>query len=378
MSITPDDNPTEAEIVSRSHDDHLYSHAHNDVRLMNIQTRSTNIGDVQVSERIRLSFVYHPESDDLRSYKISKWRLRGQNWTEEESVSFSKFDLAKLLQLNQFIQEIDLQAVDRRRLRLTEDVSFGNDEEFASALRSYAATDNGQQVLRSLVESENLLSGDIMNLSLRKNQLELFEDLLENSAAFENYANDNSLSLTHREKVWQYFFKQNPWIFGHGLDYRFLAILQSERETGYDDTGNSSSDMLMGCGNFTTLVELKRPDTLLFNNTSNRSGAWKLSSELFDAVSQILEQKAAWQVSSHIGQNFSDSGEPITQQTQDPKVVLLVGHTNQFSGTEQTQIIKAKTFELLRRDSRNIEILTYDELLNRAKNIVGSYEEHNN
>jgi len=36
-----------------------------------------------------------------------------------------------------------------------------------------------------------------------------------------------------------------------------------------------------------------------------------------------------------------------------------------------------KTFELFRRDSRNVEILTYDELYNRAEYIVHSKIEKN-
>ena len=95
--------------------------------------------------------------------------------------------------------------------------------------------------------------------------------------------------------------------------------------------------------------------------------------ELIDAVSQILEQKASWQVkaeASALG-NFDDEGNLIAQRTIDPKSILIVGTDNQFSGTEKETAIKLRTFELFRRDSRNLEILTYDELYERAKFVVG-------
>jgi len=40
-----------------------------------------------------------------------------------------------------------------------------------------------------------------------------------------------------------------------------------------------------------------------------------------------------------------------------------------LSETKELQI-KAKSFELFRRDSRNVEIVTFDELFERAKFIV--------
>ncbi len=41
-----------------------------------------------------------------------------------------------------------------------------------------------------------------------------------------------------------------------------------------------------------------------------------------------------------------------------------------LTATLETFEIKQKTFELYRRDSRNVEILTYDELYERAYYIV--------
>ena len=73
--------------------------------------------------------------------------------------------------------------------------------------------------------------------------------------------------------------------------------------------------------------------------------------------------------------NYSASGELIGRMTVDPKSILLIGSNGQFSGTEKERTIKLRTFELFRRDSRNIEILTYDELYERAKFIVGHGEQ---
>jgi len=179
------------------------------------------------------------------------------------------------------------------------------------------------------------------------------------------------------EKNWQDFFKENAWIFGYGLDYRYLSILQKEASvssTDIDGKNEVQADFLMADNNFTVIVELKRPDTPLFEKDKNRSKSWKLSKELTYAVSQILTQKAEWEINSS-SKPFDSEGNPIKQTTVDPKTILIIGHTEQFTGETKTDLIKRKTFELYRRNSRNIEIFTYDEILERAKFIVSDKEE---
>jgi hypothetical protein len=196
----------------------------------------------------------------------------------------------------------------------------------------------------------------------------------------ETYRIEHGITSTQPEKIWQHFFRRNEWIFGFGLDYRFLGILHVEAHVSDEDIAGrdgSIADFLMGAANFTVLVEVKRPGTRLFEERKNRAGSWKLSAELIDSVSQILEQKASWQVRGEVNtsKNYSASGELIGRMTVDPKSILLIGSNGQFSGTEKERTIKLRTFELFRRDSRNIEILTYDELYERAKFIVGHGEQ---
>jgi len=64
----------------------------------------------------------------------------------------------------------------------------------------------------------------------------------------------------------------------------------------------------------------------------------------------------------------------INQNSYDSKTILLIGSWSEVEDTlepEGVKIIKKKTFELFRRDSRNVEIITYDELYKRAQFIVG-------
>jgi hypothetical protein len=52
--------------------------------------------------------------------------------------------------------------------------------------------------------------------------------------------------------------------------------------------------------------------------------------------------------------------------THEPKGILVIGNTNQLNSFE-----KRNSFELYRQNVHNPEIITFDELLERAKFIVG-------
>ena len=227
-----------------------------------------------------------------------------------------------------------------------------------------------EQVLKN-----NVTDKDIIALGYRKNQLEIFRKMLEENHLAEYKREVIKNTQIKDELAWQYFFNKNPWIFGYGLDYRFMGILQKEFSasgTEADGSGQVNGDFLIGDRKFTTFLELKKPDTPLFKNSTNRSGVWKLSTDLMEAKSQILEQKASGQIKIEKETIHNSDGKEIIQKSYDSKVILIIGNWDQVKDdTDLIRKTKIKTLELFRRDSRNIEIITYDELYERAKYIVG-------
>lgn len=223
----------------------------------------------------------------------------------------------------------------------------------------------------------NITDKDIIAIGYRKNELEIFRKLLQ-----ENYLNDYKVNVIGNkgikdEVAWQYFFNKNPWIFGYGLDYRFQGILQKEFQASDGEAAGSNNvkgDFLLGDNKFVTFVELKKPETKIFSSSKNRSNSWKLSNDLIEATSQILEQKASGQVRLDTHELHDDLGNRIEQKSYDSKIILIIGNWNELneSNNDLEKKIKIKTFELFRRDSRNIEIMTYDELYERAKFIIGN------
>lgn len=235
-------------------------------------------------------------------------------------------------------------------------VAKGNEELIAILQAS-----NHEQVIPALrtIVKENLSDDDLNTILGRREAWDKFNQML----------NDDP---PHTEPEYQHFLEQNDWILGYGLRYCYLSILQREcRVSGTDlDGGNSViSDFLLSDTRFTKLVELKRPDTPIFKNKQNRSESWQLSDDLTHAVSQILSQKTQWQIESK-GNCFTGDGKKITEKTHDVDCILVIGTSGQFAGDNKEAEIKASTFELFRRNMRNIDIILYDELLERAKFIV--------
>jgi Domain of unknown function (DUF4263) len=335
--------------------------------------------------RIKLSVSFLRARGDIREVTFKKFkqytkrgvsRWEEQHWGPSDPMTFTHFTFEKLLTFLKLLTELNLAKLDQRRIALRESSGSSLDAETQAKMRLLLKQPDGLALVDEILRNGSITSRDLVNIGYRKGQLAVFERLLRDPSSIEAYRADCGITNRQPEKIWQHFFKRNEWIFGFGLDYRFLSILQMEAHVSDDDLAGRDGaivDFLMGATNFTVLVEIKRPSTTLFDERKNRAGSWKPSTDLIDSVSQILEQKAAWQVRGEVNasKNYNSKGELVPHLTVDPKSILLIGSDGQFSGTKKERAIKLRTFELFRRDSRNIEILTFDELYERAKFIVG-------
>lgn len=181
----------------------------------------------------------------------------------------------------------------------------------------------------------------------------------------------NNLNSDKNESYWQNFFKSNTWIFGYGLKYQFLNLVASQPVySGANFQGNSEQigDYMLTSEaekKFTTLVEIKKPNTLLVQNDSYRSGTTKLNPELTWAVSQVQTSCNSWFRDGSRTDENRDTLENQDIYTFEPKGILIIGNTNQLDNRE-----KLNTFEQFRKNLFNPQILTFDELYERAKFIV--------
>lgn len=362
--------PDEDEIINRSKLGYLYNHEFGEGRFFQVVFEDESEIGIKVATRTMLKIVYIKNKNDIEGLEIVKL----VDGTEKQKVKFNKFNLQQLSSFLKFISEIDLKGITDRRIRLESELEL--DDESIKRIKTLLSGDSGGLVIRQLIDDGIITNEDIVNTGYRKKEVVVFQKLLDEPNFWKEYKLAEGISDNKEEKVWQYFFKKNSWIFGYGLDYRYKGILQQEffaSETDADGTNAVITDFLLADKRFTTFIEIKKPSTPLFKGTINRSKSWKLSNDLIESVSQILEQKASGQVKIENNELFTEDGELITQKAIDSKVILLIGNFNKEEKTASNQrewSYKSRTFELFRRDSRNIEILTFDELFERAKFIV--------
>ncbi len=297
-----------------------------------------------------------------RSFVVQKYRYSKP--VSGKSVSFTLDEWNKLLEFLEKLKFIDFTDSSRFKISqnsiVVEKIVSDEDQALLDTIKSLKGG-NRSNFLESLTAEKTFTENDLNVLSGRKAGLKIFKEQLYEKSGW-------------KEPNWQEFFKDNPWIFGHGLDYRFLSILNREAsvsDVDLDGKDTVKADYLLGANDFTVLVEMKEPNTPLFRGKKKiRSRTWGLSTELMDAVSQILVQKSEWLVNSQTGTHYDEQGGKIKQNTIDPKAILVVGMKSSIIGTDREIETKLKTFELFRRDSRNVEIVTYDELYKRAFYIV--------
>ena len=363
MSRISQNTTSEEEIILNYKPNRLYWHEFEAGRFFQVVHEDEKGAVLKLAPRTMLKVVYLTDQNDIEGFEI----IKVVHNKETERIKLSKFNFAQLKAFLSFISEIDLKGVTERRLKILDDQELDSDS--IRSVKTLLSKKGGAELVEALINEGIISSKDIVNTAFRKRGLQIFSDLKNNSEYWKTYAEANGLKKHSEEKVWQFFFEKNQWIFGYGLDYRYQEILQREvhlSEAELDGSNTVIGDYLLGDNFFTTFVELKKPSTPLFANKGNRSNSWKLSNDLIESVSQILEHKASGLI--RLNKQQFIKGELVSQKTYDSRVILIIGDWKELenSGNTLEKEIKKKTLELFRRDSRNVEILTFDELYERA------------
>ena len=304
----------------------------------------------------RLSFSVRDKSG-----KIAQWAS-----TEEETANSIKARIGlndcheNFWKLVSFLQSLKDLEIPMEKFSL---VSQG-ESEIVSALRGRDAT-SIVSIIKQLSSIPGVsLSQDDLNIVIkRREKLEEFKKALTDHATDENW--------------WQNFFEQNKWIFGYGLNYQILKQEQAQAHYGgqrVDGAGGQKGDYLtstLGDINFTVLVEIKTPKAPLLQGSSEiRNGAWSLSKNLTDAISQIEANIHTWEKQGSEQPDNRDKLEKDNVFTVQPKGIVVIGSLTDLASERS----KRETFQRFRKSIHGIDIITFDELYKRASFIVENKE----
>jgi hypothetical protein len=300
------------------------------------------------------------------------------------NISFNKSEQSlifwKLIGfLNSFKEIVELGEFDKSYQVVSRDAYF----------IEFADKNEQEQIkeLKDLINQSDLNEKDIKNLvfEARKGHVRAFYYLLKNKIIKGKIPLDfyqSKYDLRGEEAVWHHFLKRNDWILGLNVDIKFIRDFYDEQKVGLEDSKGrlSPKSDLLGISDYTTLIELKHSNTKIFKikkTNKSRANTWDFSEDFIEGISQCLGQKTSIDKSYDLKEFIDENKTRLDKNKHrnlDCKVVFIIGNRkNEFPHDNQDDnIIKSETFERFRRNIRNIDIITYDELFERAYHLVYS------
>ena len=278
--------------------------------------------------------THQTTGEKIVSLKIARYRKVNGTFYEKQdkSITLSCGEIDKLIE---FIQEYYAPL----NTGMSEFISVDKDAaELFAKVRDLGIPD--AEVVKKLHESGILTE----NLSVAITAAE------RNRAVSEF---EQAISSGYPESYWQDWFSRNKWVLGS----EYLNILP-ERDIDVTDI----ADYLMrAIDGFLDVVEIKRPD-LPFWTRPDSHGNLCPSSQLTAAITQCLNYLYKIELQSN-SVEFMERVEDT--KTVKPQCMLVYGRSVDWDDNE------LKSLRILNAAYHQLHIITYDQLLMRAKLLLG-------
>jgi hypothetical protein len=250
-----------------------------------------------------------------------------------------------------------------------------------SNIQARTLLQENQDLFAEVLRSE-MTKQDIIAVGYRKKQLQVFRRLLGDDDYFESLRSQKDCGP---EALWQQYFERNQWIFGYGLSYIPVAGLTDRKLEQVVQGHSVASDgkrvdaLLRTRGIISSLcfVEIKTHKTRLLKDKPYRVGCWAASDELAGGIAQVHGTVASAAATLQTKLSLKDgNGFPTGEEAFNylPRSFLVIGSLGQFVREQGISEEQYRSFELLRRNMTNPEVITFDELYERARFIVAQSE----
>lgn len=166
------------------------------------------------------------------------------------------------------------------------------------------------------------------------------------------------------EGKWQAFFNANPFILNMAFGYPVIKVRDQASVGGRKLSGDGEkiTDFLVknSLTNNTAVFEIKTPQTQVLHKRPYRDGVYTPSADLSGSINQALDQK--YQFQKQVAQ--------IKENTRLYDIESYAVHCCLVVGTTPEGEDQQKSFELFRRNSKDVEIVTFDELLEKLRQLA--------
>lgn len=230
------------------------------------------------------------------------------------------------------------------------------------------------EAIQTLVETETS-AAEIKELKNRRDVVDTMQSWLDDDEAFA----EAKAAAGGAEKAWQNLLEANPWVLGVGLGGRLYTtwdegkLEQTVRGANLHTSGKRADAFLVSNGllRSVALAEIKHPDTPLLTQVHYRSDAYAISYEFSGAIAQAQEtvRAAKESLAGWISERDDEGGNTGDgAYLVEPRSFLVIGSMSDLCSAKGNRIdAKFRSFESFRSNLRSPEVLTFDELVERAR-----------
>lgn len=334
-------------------------------------------------EEEEISVLPHDLTRNRKQVRIHLVKERGlvrQIAIQELHPDPSKENLKNVLILNrersakliELVRSLDYFPVEGQTTSRIDDTTLKQILKDKNALQRIYEQD--PMTIQALVEA-NATSAEIKELKRRREVVDTMQIWLDDADAFAEAA----AQAGGQEVAWQTLLEENPWVLGTGLGGKLYTawdegkLEQTVRGANLDANGKRADAFLVSNGllRSVALAEIKHPNTPLLQKNQYREGVWGVSSALSGAVAQVQEtvRAALDSLSEWLDERDSEGGTTGRgAYLIEPRSFLIIGSSQSLCSSEGNRVdAKFRSFESFRANLKAPEVLTFDELVERAR-----------
>lgn len=302
-----------------------------------VEPRTLSSGPRSACRAMFFRNTHKTNAKQIVSLKIARQKKAGNRLEtkEDKSITLKPEEIDKLIE---YIQEYYAPL----NIGLTE---FIEADEDAAKLFSK---------VRDLEISDDEVASKLLESGILTQNLSVAITAAERNNAVQEF--EVSLGVEQTEAFWQSWFTQNKWVLGS----EYLNILP-ERDI---DVRDIADYLMRSIDGFLDVVEIKRPE-LPFWAGPDTHGNYYPSAQLTAAISQCLNYLYRIELQSNSVEFMERVGGTKTVK---PQCLLVYGRSDQWGED------KMKALRILNAAHHQLHIITYDQLLLRAKQLLGIAE----
>lgn len=340
--------------------------------------------DIVLREKERVRLIFRPEIIDnpgdpqcaVKGTFIYQRRRKGDEWEDATGDTFTSLKSGEGYKLELHSRELyDLMEGAKKLYSVYEkngvpvgvhDYYIMTPEDAGSLVKKFL---EGDRELELVVEAlSNLPDPDQL---IAKFQTIPRDNLAQLDAAV-NLSRMQALVSEWRDRFgnsdegyWQTELTASPWVIAQAFSAP-VFLFQSKAYVGgklLDRSGGSEADFIYekNLTGSVAIVEIKTPALDLLRNTVYRGGVFAPSAELTSAVAQTLHYRESLLREADRFENRSKGVRVVG-----PRCILIAGSIESLGEDED----RVRSFELFRGELRNVELVTFDELIQKVQLLI--------